>query len=69
MARTATAASAAAATLAALALAGCGTPAVVKPASAPLPGLSRDIGAAQNAVRQTEAQAQGDVAATGATAP
>jgi hypothetical protein len=57
------------ATLAALALAGCGTPAVIKPASAPLPGLSRDIQAAQNAVAQTQAQAQSDAAATGATAP
>jgi hypothetical protein len=57
------------ATLAVLALAGCGTPAVIKPASAPLPGLSRDIGAAQAAVQQTQAQAQSDAAATGATTP
>jgi hypothetical protein len=54
--------------LAALAAAGCGTPAVIKPASAPLPGLARDIQAAHNAVAQTQAQAQGD-AATGATLP
>ena len=58
---------AAAATLAALLLAACGTPAVIKPAAAPLPGLSRDIQAARNAVAQTQARA--DAAATGATVP
>jgi hypothetical protein len=41
-------------------LAGCGTRAVVKPSSTPLPGLQRDIHAAQNAVATTERQAQGD---------
>lgn len=56
------------AALVATALAGCGTPAVVKPASTPLPGFKRDIQAAQNAVAQTAAQAQGD-ASTGATLP
>jgi len=63
------AAGAAIVALAAVALAGCGTPAVIKPASAPLPGLSRDIGAAQAAAAQIQAQAQGDAAATGATTP
>ena len=47
-------------------LAGCGTPAVVKPVATPLPGLGRDVQAARNAVAQTDAQAQSD-AATGAT--
>jgi hypothetical protein len=56
------------AALLAAALAGCGTPAVVKPVSAPLPGFKSDIQAAQNAVAQTQAQAQGD-ATTGATLP
>jgi hypothetical protein len=59
----------AAAALAALLLAGCGTPAVIKPTSTPLPGLSHDIQAARNAAAQTQAQAQADAAATGATAP
>ncbi len=49
-------------------LAGCGTPAVVKPAATPLPGFNRDINAAHNVVAQTEAQAQGEVA-TGPTIP
>jgi anti-sigma-K factor RskA len=49
-------------------LAGCGTPAVVKPGPTPLPGFNSDIQAAQNAVAQTQAQAQGD-GATGATLP
>ena len=56
------------AALVATALTGCGTPAVVKPVSTPLPGFKSDIQAAQNAVAQTEAQAQSD-AATGATMP
>jgi hypothetical protein len=50
------------------ALAGCGTPAVVKPVSTPLAGFNRDVQAARSAVAQTEAQAQSD-AATGATQP
>jgi hypothetical protein len=41
-------------------LGGCGTPAVIKPSSTPLPGLERDIHAAQNAVAQTEREAQSD---------
>ena len=40
--------------LGAAALGGCGTPAVVKPAATPLPGLQRDIQAAQNAVTQSQ---------------
>ncbi len=56
------------AALVATALAGCGTPAVIKPGATPLPGFKRDIQAAQNAVAQTQAQAQGD-ANTGATPP
>ena len=52
----------------AVALAGCGAPAVLKPASTPLPGLQRDVQAARNAVAQAETQAQGG-AATGATLP
>ena len=52
----------------AVALAGCGTPAVVKPVSTPLPGFKRDVQAAQNVVAQSEAQAQSD-AATGAMVP
>jgi hypothetical protein len=59
---------AAIAALVAAALAGCGTPAVVKPASTPLPGFQSDIQAAQNAVAQADAQAQSD-ATTGATLP
>jgi len=57
------------AALVAAALAGCGTPAVIKPVSVPLPGLQRDIRAARNAVAVTEAQAQAAAAATGATLP
>jgi hypothetical protein len=41
-------------------LGGCGTPAVIKPSSTPLPGLERDIHAAQNAVAQTQREAQSD---------
>jgi hypothetical protein len=41
-------------------LGGCGTPAVIKPSSTPLPGLQRDIHAAQKAVAQTEQEAQSD---------
>lgn len=48
----------------AVALAGCGTPATVKPSATPLPGFKRDIQAAQNAVAQTEQQASSDAAAT-----
>lgn len=59
----------AAAALAALLLAGCGTPAVIKPTSTALPGLTHDIQAARNAATQMQAQAQADAAATGATAP
>ena len=44
----------------AAAVGGCGTPAVVKPASTPLPGLARDIHAAQSVVAQTEREAQTD---------
>jgi len=46
----------------AVVIAGCGTPAVVKPTSTPLPGLQRDIHAAQNAVAETERQAQSEAA-------
>ena len=49
---------------AALLVAGCGTPAVVKPAPGPLSGLANDVQAARNAAAQTQAQA-----ATGATLP
>ncbi len=45
-------------------LAGCGTPALVKPTQTPLPGLQRDIRAAQNAVSTAERQAQSDAAAS-----
>jgi hypothetical protein len=51
-------AAAAALALAALAVAGCGTPAVVKPAHDPLPGFKRDIQAAHSAVSAAERQAQ-----------
>ena len=44
--------------LAALALAGCGTPAVIRPAQNPLPGFKRDIQAAHSAVSAAERQAQ-----------
>jgi hypothetical protein len=44
---------------------GCGTPAVVKPTATPLPGLARDIHAAQKAVAQTEREAQSDASAGG----
>jgi len=49
-------------------LAGCGTPAVVKPVQDPLPGFEHDIQAAQNAAAQTGADAQ-DSGVTGVTAP
>jgi hypothetical protein len=66
--RRATLTAGAALALAALGLAGCGTPAVIKPASNPLPGFKRDIEAAHSAVRQAERQAeQQDPGAT--TAP
>jgi hypothetical protein len=45
---------------AAVSLGGCGTPAVIKPSSTPLPGLERDIHAARNAVAQTQREAQSD---------
>ena len=45
---------------AAVAVGGCGTPAVVKPVSTPLPGLARDIHSAQSVVAQAERQAQTD---------
>ena len=41
----------------AAALAGCGTPAVVKPVATPLPGFKHDIQAAQNVVTQSEQSA------------
>lgn len=44
-------------------LGGCGVPAVIKPSATPLPGLQRDIRAAQNAVAQAERKAQSDAAA------
>jgi hypothetical protein len=40
--------------LGAAALGGCGTPAVVKPAATPLPGLQHAVQAAQNAVTQSQ---------------
>lgn len=45
---------------AAVSLGGCGTPAVIKPSSTPLPGLERDIHAAQKVVAQSEREAQSD---------
>jgi len=58
----------AAAALGVVLLAGCGTPAVVKPAATPLPGLARDIRAAQGVVAQSQQQAQG-LGSTGVTGP
>jgi hypothetical protein len=49
-------------------LAACGTPAVVKPVQDPLPGFSRDINAANNAVSQSQREAQ-DFGSTSVTAP
>ena len=49
-------------------LAGCGTPAVIKPSATPLPGLQNDIHAAQSAVSKAEAQAQSD-ASTSVSSP
>jgi hypothetical protein len=49
-------------------LAGCGTPAVIKPSAAPLPGLQNDIHAAQSAVAKAQAQAQSD-ASTSVSSP
>jgi hypothetical protein len=43
-----------------VALAGCGTPAVIKPSTTPLPGLERDVHAARSAVAGAERQAQRD---------
>jgi hypothetical protein len=54
------AASVALALAASVAVGGCGTPAVVKPASTPLPGLARDIHAARSVVAQAQRQAQSD---------
>jgi predicted small secreted protein len=54
--------------LSGLGLAACGTPAAIKPAQNPLPGFSRDISAAQNAVTQREREAQA-FGSTGVTAP
>jgi uncharacterized lipoprotein YajG len=51
---------------AAAALAGCGTPATVKPVTNPLPGFQHDIQAAQNVSNQAQQQAQ-QYDATGAT--
>jgi hypothetical protein len=48
----------------AAALGGCGTPAVVKPAATPLPGLQRDVQAAKNAVAQSQQQASGSTVTT-----
>jgi hypothetical protein len=45
-------------------LGGCGTPAVIKPSSTPLPGLERDIHAAQKVVAQTENEAQSDASSS-----
>jgi len=60
---------AAALAIAATALAGCGTPAVIKPGPAPLPGFKRDIQAAQNVVSQSQQQAASYDGATGSTMP
>jgi uncharacterized lipoprotein YajG len=49
-------------------LAGCGTPAVIKPSATPLPGLQNDIHAAQSAVAKAQAQAQSD-ASTSVASP
>ena len=54
--------------LSAVGLAACGTPAVIKPVQDPLPGFSRDINAARNAVAQSQREAQ-QFGATGVTAP
>ena len=43
---------------------GCGTPAVIKPSATPLPGLERDIHAAQSVVAKTEREAAGDASAS-----
>ena len=51
----------------AVALAGCGTPATVKPVTNPLPGFSRDIHAAQSVSQQAQQAVQ--EYATGATLP
>ena len=54
--------------LCAAGLAACGTPAVIKPAPNPLPGLSRDVDAARNAVTQSQREAQ-DFGSTSVSAP
>jgi hypothetical protein len=41
----------------AIILAGCGTPATVKPIAAPLPGLGRAVQSAKNVVAQSEQSA------------
>jgi hypothetical protein len=54
--------------LSAVGLAACGTPAMIKPAQNPLPGFSRDINAARNAVAQSQREAQ-QFGSTSVTAP
>ncbi|MGH2850777.1 MAG: hypothetical protein ACRDLP_09195 [Solirubrobacteraceae bacterium] len=46
------------------ALSACGTPAVVKPASNPLPGLKSDVQRAQQAVNQVQAPGAPSTGAT-----
>jgi len=53
---------------AAMVLAGCGTPAVVKPVATPLPGFAHDIHAAQSVVSQAQQAAQ-EYGATGVGGP
>jgi hypothetical protein len=48
----------------ALAACGGGTPAAVKPASNPLPGLTHDVHAAQQAVNEEQAPPAGSTGAT-----
>jgi hypothetical protein len=59
---------AATAATAAAALAGCGTPATVKPVTDPLPGFQHDVQAAQNAADHAQQQAR-QYDSTGATLP
>ncbi len=54
--------------VAAVGLAGCGTPALIKPVQTPLPGFKRDIQAAQSVVTKADQQAQA-FGATGVTTP
>jgi len=53
---------------AAAALAGCGTPATIKPVANPLPGFKHDIQAAQSVSNQAQQQVQ-QYDGTGATLP